>query len=123
MGLTHRRLQRERKTIEAMIVCYCHGVHGTRSGLCGECQDLLDYATQRLERCPFQESKPTCAQCPIHCYQPQRREQVKAMMRYAGPRMIWRHPVLALRHWLDAYRPVPPIPGKLPGPPGPAPRP
>jgi hypothetical protein len=25
-------------------------------------------------------------------------------MRYAGPRMAWRHPLLSLRHWLDGFR-------------------
>ncbi len=106
------RLERERKTLEAMIRCHCRGVHGTSGDLCPECQELLAYATNRLERCPFQENKPTCAKCPIHCYQPQRREQVKAMMRYSGPRIFWRHPILSLRHWLDAYRKVPPVPLK-----------
>jgi hypothetical protein len=69
---------------------------------------MLDYAAVRLERCPFQEDKPTCAKCPVHCYQPKLREQLKAIMRYAGPRMIWRHPILAIRHSLDAYRKAPP---------------
>jgi hypothetical protein len=67
----------------------------------------MDYATVRLERCRFGESKPTCARCPVHCYKSERRDQVKQVMRYAGPRMLWKHPILALRHWLDGYRPVP----------------
>ncbi len=104
--LVSRRLQRERQTIAAMIACYCRGVHGGVE-LCAECRALLDYATMRLERCPFQKAKPTCAKCPIHCYQPHVREQVKAVMRYAGPRMFWRHPILALRHFLDAHRKAP----------------
>jgi hypothetical protein len=112
MALNHRRLIRERETIAAMIGGYCRGIHGTQAGLCAECQSLMDYATNRLERCPFQEKKPTCAKCPIHCYQPQIREQIKAVMRYAGPRMFWRHPVLSVRHFLDAYRKAPPVPKK-----------
>jgi len=47
--------------------------------------------------------KPTCAKCPVHCYQRDRREQARVMMRYAGPRMLWEHPVLSLRHWLDGF--------------------
>lgn len=108
MGFDDPRLERERRTIEAMIACYCRGVHHTGDALCGECQGLLDYATVRLQRCPFQENKPTCVKCPIHCYQPQLREQVRTVMRYAGPRMIWRHPILAIRHMLDARREAPP---------------
>ena len=114
MKLSVRRLERERRTLEAMIVCYCRGVHGTPAGLCEGCCELLDYATARLQRCPFQADKPTCVKCPIHCYQPDRREQTKAVMRYAGPRLIWRHPILSIRHMLDAYRKIPPVPGKKP---------
>ncbi|MBI5383232.1 MAG: nitrous oxide-stimulated promoter family protein [Verrucomicrobia bacterium] len=106
-----RRLERERRTIEAMIVCFCRGVHGSRDELCADCEGLLDYATLRLQRCPFGENKPTCAKCPIHCYQPQLREKVKAVMRYAGPRVFWRHPILSVKHFLDAYRQTPPVPG------------
>ena len=47
--------------------------------------------------------------CPVHCYQKTRRDQVKAMMRHAGPRMLWEHPVISLRHWLDGFRKAPEI--------------
>jgi hypothetical protein len=32
------------------------------------------------------------------------------VMRYTGPRMMWRHPVLAVRHVLDGRRPAPALP-------------
>jgi hypothetical protein len=35
------------------------------------------------------------------------REQVKAVMRYAGPRMLYRHPILTLFHFLDGRRKEP----------------
>ena len=101
------RLRREWKTIFVMIQCYCHGRHRSPSGLCPECQGLSDYAHQRLERCRFGTQKPTCASCPIRCYQQVRREQVRTVMRYAGPRMVWRHPLLCFRHWLDSFRKSP----------------
>ena len=110
------RLERERATIEAMIVCFCRGTHGSRAGLCADCEALLDYATVRLQRCPFGETKPTCVQCPIHCYRPELREKIRAVMRYAGPRLIWRHPILTVRHFLDAHRKIPPLPGRQPPP-------
>ncbi len=97
-----RRLDREWRTIAAMVRCYCHDHHRTTGGLCAECQGLLDYAGLRLERCRFGTEKPTCAKCPVHCYQPARREQVRVVMRDAGPRMLWQHPLLSLRHWLDS---------------------
>ncbi len=83
-----------------MVRLYCRD-HHHEDGLCTECQGLLDYAALRLDRCRFGTEKPTCAKCPVHCYQKNRREQVRAVMRYAGPRMLWEHPILSLRHWLD----------------------
>ncbi len=105
-----KRLAREFRTIAAMIACYCHDHHGAPNALCPECQGLLDYAAVRLERCRFGEEKPVCAKCPVHCYQPARREQVRVVMRYAGPRMVWQHPVLSLRHWLGGFRTPPTVP-------------
>jgi hypothetical protein len=104
-----KRLAREWRTIAAMVRCYCRDHHGARSALCPECQGLLDYAAVRLERCRFGLEKPVCAKCPVHCYQPARREQVRAVMRYAGPRMLWRHPLLCVRHWLDSVRKAPAV--------------
>jgi hypothetical protein len=104
-----KRLAREWQTITAMIACYCRDHHAASATLCPECQGLLDYAAIRLERCRFGLEKPVCAKCPVHCYQRARREQVRTVMRYAGPRMLWRHPVLGLRHWLDGFRRAPAV--------------
>jgi hypothetical protein len=104
MSLAHPRLLREERTVAAMIKRYCRGQHGPGAELCPDCQALRDYVRIRLERCPFQEEKSTCVNCPVHCYQAAQREKIKAVMRYAGPRMLWQHPVLALRHWLDGKR-------------------
>jgi hypothetical protein len=93
-----------------MVLCYCQDHHGADHQLCPSCQSLLNYAGLRLERCRFGEAKPTCANCPIHCYQAQRREEARVVMRYAGPRMLWRHPILAMRHLLDGWRKAPPLP-------------
>jgi hypothetical protein len=103
------RLAREWRTIAAMISCYCRDHHATRDALCPECQGLADYAALRLKRCRFGMEKPVCVKCPVHCYQPARREQVRAVMRYAGPRMVWWHPILSLRHWLDGFRKAPAV--------------
>jgi hypothetical protein len=102
-----KRLNREFKTLEAMIEIHCRDQHGAAAALCAECRELLDYAGARLERCRFGAEKPACANCAVHCYQPARRQQVKAVMRYAGPRMIRQHPLLSLRHWLDGFRKAP----------------
>lgn len=104
MSADTRRFVRERRTVEAMIRLFCKDRHGSQERLCAECAELWDYVQLRLERCPFQEDKPTCAKCPIHCYQPARRTQIQAVMRYAGPRMLRHHPLLAIQHLLDGTR-------------------
>ena len=104
LSVTSRRMQREARTVEAMIRLYCRDHHRLATVPCTECSELLAYALQRLHHCPFQEDKTTCAMCPVHCYAPQRRERIRAVMRYAGPRMLWSRPVLALWHLLDGLR-------------------
>jgi len=98
------RILREKRTIGAMIDIYCRRHHGTSGEPCGDCSELLDYATGRLDKCPFAAEKPTCADCPVHCYKPAMREKAREVMRYAGPRLIFRHPVLALLHVVDGLR-------------------
>ena len=98
-------LDRERLTMAKMVGIYCTDHHGgSENSLCDECHVFLDYADVRLAKCPYGEDKPTCSNCPIHCYKPARREQVKTIMRYSGPRMLLRHPWLAITHKLDGFR-------------------
>jgi len=92
-----------------MVRLYCAEQHRSAGGLCESCEALLDYSHQRLDRCPYGEHKPACNQCPIHCYQPARREAMRDVMRLAGPRMLLRHPWLAIVHlWKERTRKVPP---------------
>lgn len=97
------------RTVAAMVRLFCRDVHGHSSDhLCEACAALLAYAEQRLARCPFGPEKTTCRECPIRCYRPAQRSAMKDVMRHAGPRMLWRHPWLALRHlWLDRKGPPP----------------
>jgi len=107
----------EFKTIKAMVKIYCkkfHRIDSNASKLCNECHDFLNYANEKLDRCPYGQAKPTCNKCPIHCYKPQQRQQAKEIMRYAGPRMLLKHPILAIRHLRAEKRPVPSeVPDKL----------
>jgi len=108
-NLASPRLAREEQTMIAMARIYCRDKHHPAGDLCTECRQFLDYAHGRLERCRFGPEKPTCVKCPVHCYQRERREQVRVIMRYAGPRMLWEHPLMSLRHWLDGFRKAPAI--------------
>lgn len=100
----HSRLARELKTVQAMIRIYCRAHHKSSGGLCSGCRELSDYAEKRLAACPFQEHKPACGKCPVHCYRPAMREKIIEVMRFSGPKMIFQHPFLACAHLMDERR-------------------
>lgn len=106
------RLARESATVAAMIRIACKAWHGTEEGLCPACEELRLFADARLERCPFGEKKPTCANCLVHCYRADMRARVREVMRFAGPRMLRRHPILSVRHILDGFRKPAELPAK-----------
>ena len=109
---THPRLLRELATLEAMTRLYCRDRHGGPAP-CDECRALLQYAAKRLALCPFGSAKPVCAKCQVHCYGPAMRERVRVVMRVAGPKMMLRHPLLALGHLLDKRYVAPPKPSAI----------
>jgi len=93
------KIQKEKETVEKMIKLYCEKKHTTsKGGFCSECQKLLEYSHQRLEHCQFQEDKPTCRKCPVHCYRPTMRKEVRRVMRFSGPRLALRAPMDWIRH-------------------------
>ena len=107
---THGSVRRERefRTIVAMLRMYCPAHHTPQdAALCPTCAELRDYAQRRLERCVFGEAKPTCANCTVHCYKSVMRERARQVMIWAGPRMVWRHPMLAIRHMIEGHGPAP----------------
>lgn len=83
-----------------MIDLYCRGQHGSKDDLCPECRELFEYVKRRLTKCPLKENKIRCSKCPVHCYKPAMREKIRAVMRYSGPHMLYRHPILTGRHYL-----------------------
>jgi hypothetical protein len=100
-----RRVRREKRTITAMLGIYCRDHHGGQHrALCGDCSTLLHYAHQRLDNCVFGELKQPCNQCTVHCYSKTLRPRIIEVMRYAGPRMTLRYPILSAFHVLDRLR-------------------
>jgi len=97
------RLKREIKTIQVMFQLYCRRHHRS-AGLCPECATNLDYSLKRTLMCPFGEEKGPCRDCSIHCYRQPWKDEIRRVMVWAGPRMIFRHPWLALAHLLDGWR-------------------
>ncbi|HBO34614.1 MAG TPA: nitrous oxide-stimulated promoter family protein [Anaerolineaceae bacterium] len=92
-------LQQEQATIASMTRLFCKAKHNTQTSLCEDCQDLLAYAQERVARCLFLPDKPVCARCPVHCYQAPYRERVREVMRYAGPRLMFKDPIAVVRHF------------------------
>ncbi len=95
--MKNSRIEEEKKVVEQMIRLYCHKKEGNGE-LCQNCHELLEYAHSRLDRCRYGEEKPTCKKCPVHCYRPDMKERVRAVMRWSGPRMMLYHPVAAIKH-------------------------
>lgn len=95
------RIKREELTIRKMIELYCRDKHNSKNGLCEKCKNITDYADRKLSKCMFGENKPICVDCPVHCYRSNEREYIREIMRYAGPRMILSHPMMAIMHKID----------------------
>ena len=93
----------EIQTIRFMIGLYCKKRHH-HDCLCKECEELLDYAQKRIECCPFMETKTFCSACKVHCYEKEKREQIRIVMRFSGPRMLLYHPIMAIRHVIETRK-------------------
>lgn len=92
----------EKKILSLMIDMYCKGNHKDlrpdKKTLCPECQKTKDYAIFRTEKCPFMETKTFCKVCKVHCYNAENKEKIRNVMRYCGPRMLFSHPALTIKH-------------------------
>lgn len=92
--------EQEKEIVSRMIAIYCRRNHGGRE-LCPDCAALDAYARHRSDKCPFMETKTFCSNCRVHCYGQDMREKIRAVMRFSGPRMLFHHPVMAVRHVLE----------------------
>jgi superfamily II helicase len=90
----------EEKTVYSMIELYCHHYHGKREGLCQSCLDLYEYTVFKYEHCPFGNDKPVCSKCKVHCYNKNRREEIREVMRFSGPRMLFKHPFKTIFYFI-----------------------
>lgn len=100
-----QKRQQEKETVGLMIELYCRGHHGTRKGqLCPDCAALRDYADARVDHCPHMATKTFCSACKTHCYKPEMRARIRDVMRWSGPRMLFHHPVMAVRHLVETQQ-------------------
>ncbi len=106
----------EQKILSLMLNIYCKKNHKHRikedcdnlnrlhKGLCDDCHELLLYAIQRHEKCPRKDVKTFCNTCPIHCYTPQKREEIKKVMKFSGKWMIFYHPLISISHIVNTLK-------------------
>ena len=95
-----RKREDEKKMLQLMIRIYCHGNHNThgKNEICKECKHLETFAITRTDKCPFMATKTFCSACKVHCYTKEMQQNIRLVMKYAGPRMMLYHPLAAIRH-------------------------
>lgn len=96
--------EREKAMVSQMIALYCQKNHKVKNGLCPDCAGLDRYARARSDKCPFMETKTFCSNCKVHCYKPEMRQKIREVMRFSGPRMIFHHPIAAMRHAIETKK-------------------
>lgn len=89
-SLSAKKRVREANILKKFIEVFCHSNHKPENSfLCDDCQDLLQYALKRLEKCPY-DPKPKCKDCPTHCYKSAYRDKIRSVMKFSGMYFIKR---------------------------------
>src|ERR1035437_9008407 len=97
------KIQNEQRIVDRMIQLYCRKKHNSSINLCTDCDTLKGYAFERLFMCPFKESKTACKDCKVHCYQKDKRNDIREVMKSSGPRMILYYPLGFLKHFFKSF--------------------
>ena len=95
-----RKIAKEKRILAVMIKIYCRKKHRSQD-LCDECRALLSYALNRLDHCRYGENKGFCNQCSSHCYNKVNQAKIRKVMGFSGPRLIFYHPIMVIRHLLS----------------------
>lgn len=96
------RIARDKKTLEFMISIYCEKKHNLDIENCPSCKELYEYSLKRLENCKYGEAKTSCKKCKTHCYLPDKREKIREVMRFSGPRVVLYRPHQYIRYLLNS---------------------
>ena len=81
MSKEYKHWNTEKKPIPVMIRTYCRGNHKPERKAEG-----------------VKRNKGFCSYCKIHCYKPEYRAEMKEVMKYSGPKMLFSHPIFAMSH-------------------------
>jgi len=101
--MTTEKFETEVDTLKKFFTTYCHNKHQNQKQynrvlkyndkefevnlkLCDECNNLLNYAFDRLIECPH-EIKPRCRKCPNPCYEKDKWKQTAKLMMYSGMKL------------------------------------
>jgi len=101
--MTTEKFKSEVETLSKFFQIYCSEKHTSQTqrdynvtykdltlkfqvNLCDECNNLLNYAIQRLQECPH-DPKPRCRKCENPCYEKDKYKQMAKMMRFAGMKL------------------------------------
>ena len=76
-----------------VVKTYIKAAEGKRSGIADDFPLL-----------PFMETKNFCFNCKVHCYKADMRQKIREVMRFSGLRMIFHHPILAIRHVIESKK-------------------
>lgn len=94
-------LDKDRRTLEAIGSIYCRGHHPgvakDTGGLCPACRGTIEQTLDRAAACPYGHGH-NCEDCETHCQRGEAQQRIKAIMAYAAPRMVFRHPLMTLEY-------------------------
>ena len=94
------RTTRDRKILEAMGRIFCKAHHSGEKdpyGLCPSCRETVEATLVRTAVCPYGH-EGNCQDCDIHCQRGEAQERIREIMRYAAPRMVFRHPLMTAEY-------------------------
>lgn len=99
-------LARDVRTLVRFVTVYCSGRHrqaaksrayvkrfdidvlpGKQVDLCASCVKLLAHALVKRANCPM-HPKPSCKNCPEHCYHPTYRKRIREVMKFSGRKLL-----------------------------------
>ena len=100
MNKIDQKRENEKRILKVMIDIY-QRKHPQESKMC---EDLYKYACLRIDKCPFMETKTFCSNCKVHCYRPDMQQKIREVMAYSGPRMLFYHPVMAIKHVIETQK-------------------
>lgn len=95
------KIDKDRRTLEAIGSIYCRGNHDAiekdAAGMCPECREAIEQTLARAASCPHGH-EGNCQDCETHCQRGEAQLRIKAIMKYAAPRMAFRHPIMTIEY-------------------------